>query len=154
MQKIKTFYKLFFTSDLISYQKLYEIMIKLINRFGKEHNDNSEYRLTQIFDTENKPTESFYYSNYSLGPFTTYKTVSLEDFTNNFGLEFVRAENKHGIFTKNTKTKILKFYGKSKTIVNSPYMIELNKGDYLALSNDLILIVPKDQYLSLFTKDK
>lgn len=154
MQKIKTFYKLFFTSDLISYQKLYYIMFKWINSFGKKLNDNSEYRMTQIFDTENKPTEFFYYSNYSLGPLTTYKSVSLEDFTNNFGLHFVRAENKHGIFTKNTKTKIIKFYGKSKKIVNSPYIIELNRGDYLALSNDLILIVPKNQYSNLFTKDK
>jgi hypothetical protein len=51
---------------------------------------------------------------------------------------------------KKTKTKVFRFFGKKKLIVNSPYMIEINFGDYIAMSNGLIMVIPKKLYKNLF----
>ena len=98
----------------------------------------------------NQPTEEFYYSNKSLGPGTTYIPCTMKEFTSSFNLEFSGREKNNGIFKKKTKTKVFRFFGKKKLIVNSPYMIEINFGDYIAISNGLIMVIPKKLYKNLF----
>jgi hypothetical protein len=40
--------------------------------------------------------------------------------------------------------------GKSKIIVNSPYMIKINFGDFIAISNDLLMIIPRKDKKKFF----
>lgn len=147
-----TIKKIYFDNTIISYDKFYELVSHYVIEFGKSYNDKSLYRLTQCFDAENNPSEYFYYSNYSLGKNTSFKSVRALEFTKSFGLVFLKRENNHGIFNKTTKTKVWKYWGKSRQVVNGPYILKINFGDYLSLSNDLLLIIPKQnmkQYFSL-----
>jgi hypothetical protein len=149
MDKYKLWLKIYFGNLPIAYGKFYEHFAPLIKKFGIAKKDYCEYRLTQMFDQNNQPTEDFYYSNKSL-EFTTYKQTTMKEFTSLYNLEFVCRENNNGIFKKHTKTKILRYLGKSKIIVNSPYMIKINFGDFIAISNDLLMIIPRKDKKKLF----
>jgi hypothetical protein len=74
----------------------------------------------------------------------------MKEFTSLYNLEFMSRENNNGIFKKTTKTKILRYLGRSKMIVNSPYMIKICFGDYIAISNDLLMIIPRKDKKKLF----
>lgn len=137
-----------FDKSPISYAKMYEYFGPIAIRFGKKYKDNSEYRLTQKFDIDHTPLDSFYLSSRSLEK-TTYMEVSLEDISKcNF--EFARSEMNHGIYKNNNTVTVVKYYGKSRQLVNSPYMIDLNYGDYICFSNGLLMVVPKDKFNNLF----
>jgi len=147
---VKLWWKIYFGNEPISYGKFFEFFNNTIKAFGIPKVDLCEYRLTQVYDHLNQPTEEFYYSNKSLGPGTTYIPCTMKQFTSSFNLEFFGREKNNGIFKKKTKTKVFKFLGKKKLIVNSPYMIEINFGDYLAVSNGLIMVIPRKLYKKLF----
>lgn len=151
-EKIKQFFKIFFDNNPISYIKLHEFFSPVIEKNGKQYNDLCLYRMTQCFDDENKPSEFFYYSNHSLGENTTYQSTTAIEFTKNYNLLFNRRENNHGLFNKNSKTKLIRYWGKSRKVVNSPYILNLNFGDYLALSNNLLMFIPKNKKKELFVK--
>lgn len=150
MKKIKLINKIIFSTDPVSYSKMAELYQPLCNLFGKKLLDNSEYRLTQIFDPENNSYNLFYFSNRSLEK-TTYKQITFKEFAN-FDFSFIRSEMNHGIYKNNKKVKAIKYFGKSKLVVNSPYMIEINSGDYIVFSNDLMMVVPKNKFKLLFKK--
>lgn len=147
---IKLWWKIYFGSTPIAYGKFFDFFNKAIEKFGLAKNDLCEYRLTQVYDELNQPTEQFYYSNKSLGPGTTYIPCTMKEFTSSFNLEFVSREKNNGLFKKKTKTKLIQFWGKKKLIVNSPYMIEIKFGDYIAVSNGLIMVIPRKLYKNLF----
>ncbi len=147
---IKLWWKIYFGSTPIAYGKFFDFFNKTIEKFGLAKNDLCEYRLTQVYDELNQPTEQFYYSNKSLGPGTTYIPCTMKEFTSSFNLEFAGREKNNGLFKKKTKTKLIQFWGKKKLIVNSPYMIEIKFGDYIAVSNGLIMVVPRKLYKNLF----
>ncbi len=148
MEKIKLYTKIMFDASPISYGKMYEFFGPAAIKFGKKYKDNSEYRLTQKFDIDHNPLDSFYLSNRSLEK-TTYMEVGLEDISK-FNFEFVRSEMNHGIYANNNPATVLKYLGRSRQLVNSPYMIDLNFGDYICFSNGLLMVVPKDKFNKLF----
>jgi len=150
MEKFKLWLKIYFSKSPISYGKFFEHFNPIIKKIGISKEDLCEYRLTQVFDENNQPTEDFYYSNKSLGPNTTYKSTNLKEFTDNYNLEYLTRERNNGIFNKKTKTKIFPFFGVSKLIVNTPYMIKINFGDFIAISNDLLMVIPKSMKKNLF----
>ena len=154
MQKLKDkfnlWWKIYFSSSPISYGKFFEYFEKKVKVFGLPKKDLCEYRMTQVYDENNQPTEVFYYSNKSLGANTTYKQVTMKEFTSYFNLEFMTREKNNGIFKKKTRTKAIRFWGKTKLIVNTPYMIEIFPGDYIAISNDLLMVIPKKKFKKLF----
>lgn len=149
-ENVELWLKIYFGNSPISYGKFFDFYNKTIEKFGFSKTDLCEYRLTQVYDENNQPTEEFYYSNKSLGPGTTYIPCTMKEFTSSFNLEFSGREKNNGIFNKKTKTKVFRFFGKKKLIVNSPYMIEINFGDYIAISNGLIMVIPKKLYKNLF----
>jgi hypothetical protein len=57
-----------------------------------------------------------------------------------------------GIFKKTSKTKVLRYWGPDKTIVNHPNMVQVCRGDYLFLTNGLLNIAPKNKFEELFKK--
>ena len=67
-----------FDKSPISYSKMYEFFGPVAIKFGKKYKDNCEYRLTQKFDIDHTPLDSFYLSNRSLEK-TTYMEVILEN---------------------------------------------------------------------------
>lgn len=129
---------------------MYDLFGSFALYFGKKFNDYSEYRLTQMFDIQNNPSNTLYLSSRSLNK-TTYKNISLEDLSS-FNFEFVRSEMNHGIYKNKNKVIVLKYFGRAKQLVNTPYMIEVNFGDYIVFSNGLLMIVPKNKFKSLFKK--
>ena len=148
MEKIKLHLKVMFDKSPISYSKMYEFFGPVAIKFGKKYKDNCEYRLTQKFDSNHTPLDSFYLSNRSLEK-TTYMEVILEDISK-FNFEFVRSEMNHGIYKNNNSVTVVKYYGKPRQLVNSPYMIDINFGDYICFANGLLMIVPKDKFNELF----
>lgn len=127
-----------------------EHFVPLIEKKGKMYQDLCEYKLTQIFDEMGQATEEFYYSNRSLEDKTTYKTTNVKEFTSSYNLSFLRREGNHGIFSKNTPSVIVRYYGINKVVVNSPYMIPLKFGDYVCIANGLLMIIPKEKFETLF----
>ena len=148
MEKIKLFNKIMLDSSPISYAKMYEFYGPMAVRFGKKYNDDCEYRITQKFDIDHKPLDSFYLSNRSLEK-TSYMEVSVEDISR-FNFNFVRSEMNHGIYKNNNPATVVKYLGKKKQVVNSPYMIDVNFGDYIVFSNGLLMVVPKNKFNLLF----
>lgn len=148
MEKIKLFNKITFDSSPISYAKMYEFYGPMAIKFGKKYKDNSEYRITQKFDINHKPLDSFYLSSRSLEK-TTYMDIDIESLAK-FNLNFVRSEMNHGIYTNNNSVTVIRYYGKAKQLVNSPYMLDMNFGDYIVFSNGLMMIVPKNKFNLLF----
>jgi hypothetical protein len=155
MQKIKEkfilWWKIYFGSMPISYGKFKEHFAPFIQTIGIPKKDLCEYRLTQVYDeSTHEPTDEFYYSNKSLGSNTTYKPTTMKEFTNSYNLEFLCRDRNTGLFNKKTKTKTLIYLGKKKMIVNSPYMVEVKFGDVIAISNDLLMVIPRKIYKKLF----
>lgn len=148
MKKLKLFKKIMFESHPISYTKAFEYFMPLIKLFGRNYNDLCDYRLTQKFDFDNNPTNIFFISNRSLEK-TTYTVLSIDE-VSKLNFNFLRSEMNHGIYKSNNKAKAIKYFGKSKQLVNSPYMIELNFGDYIVISNELMMVVPKKKFKLLF----
>jgi hypothetical protein len=142
--------KIYFGTLPISYAKFFEHFSPIVKILGTPKRDYCQYRLTQVFDELNEPTEEFYYSNKSLGANTTYKPTNLKEFTKLYKLKFIERENNNGIFNKQTRTKVILYLGRKKAIVNSPYMIEIKFGDYIAVSNNLLMVIPRKMQRKLF----
>ena len=150
MEKIKTLFRVYCSKELISYSKMCEYFVPFIEKKGKMYQDLCEYKLTQIFDGMGQATEEFYYSNRSLEDKTTYITTNVKEFTSSYNLDFLRREGNHGIFKKNTPSAVVRYYGVNKVVVNSPYMIPLNFGDYVCIANGLLMVIPKEKFETLF----
>ena len=97
IEKIKLWFKIYFGKSPISYGKFFEHFGPIIKKIGFAKSDFCEYRMTQVFDQNNQPTEEFYYSNKSL-EMTTYKPTTMKEFTSMFNLVFQCRENNNGIF--------------------------------------------------------
>ena len=149
-EKIILWWKIYFRPEPISYGKFYEFFNKIVNKYGFSKKDLCTYRLTQVYDHENRPTDEFYYSNKSLGANTTYKQTYMKEFMSSYNLEFAGRDKNNGLFTKNSKTKVFWFLGRNKLIINSPYMVHIKFGDFIAISNDLLMVIPIKEFKQLF----
>lgn len=150
LTKIKTLYYAILTSQSMSITKFGEVFVPLIEKFGKPYEDLNEYGLEQIHNDEGQPTDQLLYFSDSLD-ISTYKIILFDDIEAN-NLEFMGSYDNRGIFKKTSKTKVLRYWGPDKTIVNHPNMVQVCRGDYLFLTNGLLNISPKNKFEELFKK--
>lgn len=150
LTKIKTLYYAILTSQSMSITKFGEIFVPLIEKFGKPYEDLNEYGLEQIHNDKGQPTDQLLYFSDSLD-ISTYKIILFDDIEAN-NLEFMGSYDNRGIFKKTSKTKVLRYWGPDKTIVNHPNMVQVCRGDYLFLTNGLLNIAPKNKFKELFKK--
>lgn len=150
LTKLKTFYYATLTSKSMSLVKFGEVFLPLVDKFGASYTDLNEYGLEQIHNENGEPTDQLLYFSDSLDV-STYKIILFDDIEKN-NLEFIGSYDNRGIFKKNSKTKVLRYWGPNKTIVNHPNMVPICRGDYIFLTNGLLNIAPENKFKELFNK--
>jgi hypothetical protein len=150
LTKLKTFYYATLTSKSMSLIKFGEVFLPLVQKFGVAYTDLNDYGLEQIHNENGEPTDQLLYFSDSLDV-STYKIILFDEIEAN-NLEFIGSYDNRGIFKKNTKTKVLRYWGPNKTIVNHPNMVPICRGDYMFLTNGLLNIAPKNKFEELFKK--
>ena len=150
LTKLKTFYYATLTSKSMSLIKFGEVFSPLVQKFGVAYTDLNDYGLEQIHNENGEPTDQLLYFSDSLDV-STYKIILFDEIEAN-NLEFIGSYDNRGIFKKNTKTKVLRYWGPNKTIVNHPNMVPICRGDYMFLTNGLLNIAPKNKFEELFKK--
>ncbi len=150
LTKLKTIYYATLTSKSMSLNKFSEVFLPLVEKFGKPYEDLNEYGLEQIHNENGEPTDQLLYFSDSL-EVSTYKIILFDDIEANH-LEFVGSYDNRGIFKKTSKTKVLKYWGPNKLIVNHPNMVPVSRGDYIFVTNDLLNVVPQNKFKELFKR--
>jgi hypothetical protein len=148
LKNVELLKRILFSKEPLSYKVVYEFFCKLAAKSLKTYQDLSEYRVTQIFDESGSPKSEFYLSSRSI-QFTTFRVFTIEEMQA-FNLSFMRSEYNHGIYSTSNKAKVVRYWGRKKQIVNTPYLIDVKFGDYLVFTNGLMLIVPKEKFKSLY----
>ena len=150
LTKLKTIYYATLTSKSMSLNKFSEVFLPLVEKFGKPYEDLNEYGLEQIHNENGEPTDQLLYFSDSL-EVSTYKIILFDDIEAN-NLDFVGSYDNRGIFKKTSKTKVLKYWGPNKLIVNHPNMVPVSRGDYIFVTNDLLNVVPQNKFKELFKR--
>lgn len=150
LTKLKTIYYATLTSKSMSINKFSEVFQPLVEKFGKLYDDLNEYGLEQIHNENGEPTDQLLYFSDSLDV-STYKIILFDDIEAN-NLDFVGSYDNRGIFRKTSKTKVLRYWGPSKMIVNHPNMVPISRGDYIFITNDLLNVMPKNKFKELFKR--
>lgn len=150
LTKLKTIYYAALTSKSMSLNKFSEVFLPLVEKFGKPYEDLNEYGLEQIHNENGEPTDQLLYFSDSL-EVSTYKIILFDDIEAN-NLDFVGSYDNRGIFKKTSKTKVLKYWGPNKLIVNHPNMVPISRGDYIFVTNDLLNVVPQNKFKELFKR--
>ena len=148
--KLKTIYYATLTSKSMSLNKFSEVFLPLVEKFGKPYEDLNEYGLEQIHNENGEPTDQLLYFSDSL-EVSTYKIILFDDIEAN-NLEFVGSYDNRGIFKKTSKTKVLKYWGPNKLIVNHPNMVPISRGDYIFVTNNLLNVMPQNKFEELFKR--
>ncbi len=150
LTKLKTIYYAALTSKSMSLNKFSEVFLPLVEKFGKPYEDLNEYGLEQIHNENGEPTDQLLYFSDSL-EVSTYKIILFDDIEAN-NLDFVGSYDNRGIFKKTSKTKVLRYWGPNKLIVNHPNMVPVSRGDYIFVTNDLLNVVPQNKFKELFKR--
>jgi hypothetical protein len=150
LTKLKTIYYATLTSKSMSINKFSEVFQPLVEKFGKLYDDLNEYGLEQIHNENGEPTDQLLYFSDSLDV-STYKIILFDDIEAN-NLDFVGSYDNRGIFRKTSKTKVLRYWGPNKMIVNHPNMVPIFRGDYIFITNDLLNVMPKNKFKELFKR--
>ena len=150
LTKLKTIYYAALTSKSMSLNKFSEVFLPLVEKFGKPYEDLNEYGLEQIHNENGEPTDQLLYFSDSL-EVSTYKIILFDDIEAN-NLDFVGSYDNRGIFKKTSKTKVLRYWGPNKLIVNHPNMVPISRGDYIFVTNDLLNVVPQNKFKELFKR--
>lgn len=150
LTKLKTIYYATLTSKSMSINKFSEVFQPLVEKFGKLYDDLNEYGLEQIHNENGEPTDQLLYFSDSLDV-STYKIILFDDIEAN-NLDFVGSYDNRGIFRKTSKTKVLRYWGPNKMIVNHPNMVPISRGDYIFITNDLLNVMPKNKFKELFKR--